>query len=81
MDQSEKKLGGIQLWKFSEFPVCQIWRYNYRFYECVWHYGSSFYVPEVHYICTCHSGGLICTSGVPCCTSISTLLLLLVNKL
>jgi hypothetical protein len=24
MDQSEKKLGAIQLWKFSELPVCQI---------------------------------------------------------
>jgi hypothetical protein len=81
MDQSEKKLGGIQLRKFSELPVCQIWRYNNRFYISVWHYGSSFYVPEVHFICTCHSGGLIRTLGVPCCTSISTLFLLLVNKL
>ncbi len=36
---------------------------------------------EVHYICTWHSGCLICTSGMSCCSSISSLFLLLVNKL
>ncbi len=87
MQQPEKTLRGIQLRKFSELPECQIQRCNYSFYICVWHYGSSqaghtgssFYVPEVHYICTWHSGRLVCTSGVPCCRSVSTLLLLLVN--
>ncbi len=82
-------LPGIQLRKFSELPECQLRRRNYCFYLCVWHYGSSqaehtgssFYVPEVHYIWTWHSSRLICTSGVPCCSSVFTLLLLLVNKL
>jgi hypothetical protein len=83
-------LRGIQLRKFSDPPECQVRRCSYRFtYVCVWHHGSlqaghtgsSFYVPEVHYICKWHSVRLICTSGVPCCSSISTLFLLLVNKL
>ncbi len=68
MDQPEKRLGGIQLQKFSKLPECQIQRGNYCFYICVWHYRnsqaghteSSFCVPEVHYICTWHSGCLIC---------------------
>jgi hypothetical protein len=83
MDQSEKKLRGIQFRKFTELPECQIRRCIYRFYICVWHYGSSraghtgssFYVPEVHYIYTRHFGCLICTSGVPCYSSISPLFL------
>jgi hypothetical protein len=62
---------------------------QFHFYMCVWHYGSSqaghtgssFYVPEVHYICTWHSGCLICTFGVPCCSSVSTLFLFLEKKL
>ncbi len=32
-------------------------------------------------LCTWHSGRLICTSGVPCCSLISTLFLLFLNKL
>jgi hypothetical protein len=80
---------GFQLRKFTELPECQIRKFNYRFYICMWHYGSSqaghtgssFSIPEVHYIWTWHTGGLIFTSGMPCCSSISTLFLLLVNKL
>jgi hypothetical protein len=60
-----------------------------RLYIWLWQHGSSqaghtagsFYVSEVHYICTWHSGCVIYTSGVPCCSSISLLFLLLVHKL
>jgi hypothetical protein len=34
---------------------------------------SSFYVLEVHYTCAWHSGCLICTSRVPCCSSTTNL--------
>jgi hypothetical protein len=89
MHQPQKRLWGIQLRKFSELLECQIRRSYFCFYLCVWHYGSSqaehtgssFYVLEVHYIWTWRSGHLICTFGVPCCSSVFTLLLLLVKKL
>jgi hypothetical protein len=46
------------------------------------HPGDVFYAPEVHYICTWHSGCLICTSSVPCalCNSCSPLFLFLLTK-
>jgi hypothetical protein len=35
MDQLEKKLPGIQFWKFSEIPECQVKRCSYCFtYVC-----------------------------------------------
>ncbi len=64
-------------------PGVQDKEVHLRLYICMLHYGSShtghigssFYVSEVH--CTWHSGCSICTSGVPCCSSISTLFYLL----
>jgi hypothetical protein len=41
MDQSEKKLRGIQFRKFNKLLGCQIQRCIYRFYICVWHYGRA----------------------------------------
>jgi hypothetical protein len=45
--------------------------------------GGSFYAPVVHLhtVCTGQTVGWCKTSGVPCCTSISHIILLLVNKL
>ncbi len=79
----------VALWKFSVPPECQVRRCSYRFtvHMCGTMKVRRQGTPEVFL----HPGGAVhmymalrpfnCTSGEPCCSSISSLFLLLVNEL
>ncbi len=90
--QSVKRL--LPKWKSQVFqswarkqPEFHTWSYVHHLY--VWHHGRTqaghsggyFCALEVHYVCTRHIVGWWETSGVPSCSSISLIFLLLLIKL